>query len=125
MQATHKVCTNVRLIKFCIAVGPVNTFLSWKFFHPMSRLTYSIYMLHMFFMRIKMASTKTPLYSDDMEKVSTVANFFSIAYTYEAAELITVVMWPEMWVLFTWTLGSNPTQGIDVCPCLSILCCLV
>ncbi|XP_021937403.1 O-acyltransferase like protein-like isoform X2 [Zootermopsis nevadensis] len=59
------------VIFVCVAGygGPVNKFLSWKFFHPMSRLTYSIYMLHMFFMRIKMASTKTPLYSDDMEKI--------------------------------------------------------
>jgi hypothetical protein len=34
-------------------------------------------MLHMFFVRIKLASTTTPIYGDDLEKVSTVANFLS------------------------------------------------
>jgi hypothetical protein len=32
-------------------------------------------MLHMFFVRIKLASTKTPIYGDDLEKVSIAVNF--------------------------------------------------
>ncbi|PNF44093.1 hypothetical protein B7P43_G16235 [Cryptotermes secundus] len=50
--------------------GPVNAFLSWKFFHPLSRLTYSIYLLHLFIIRIHLISTKTPSHADDLSEVS-------------------------------------------------------
>jgi hypothetical protein len=38
---------------------------------------------------------------------------------------VTVAVRSEAWVLAGWLLGSNPAQGMDVCPSLSVLCCPV
>jgi peptidoglycan/LPS O-acetylase OafA/YrhL len=52
--------------------GPMNVFLSWKFFHPLGRLSYSIYLLHLLFIRIMTEPNISALHNDDMEKVSKV-----------------------------------------------------
>jgi hypothetical protein len=57
----------------CAIAGPINVFLSWKFFHPLARLSYSIYLLHMLFIRIPTERGISVTYNDDMGKVSKVA----------------------------------------------------
>jgi hypothetical protein len=61
----------------CAVTGPVNAFLSWKFFHPLSRLTYSIYLLHFSMIRIQLVSTKTPSHADYLNEASKIENFHS------------------------------------------------
>jgi peptidoglycan/LPS O-acetylase OafA/YrhL len=56
----------------CAFAGPVNAFLSWKFFIPLSRLTYSIYILHVTYMEVQLSAAKSVIQNDDLEKVSTV-----------------------------------------------------
>jgi len=56
----------------CAFAGPVNTFLSWKFFTPLSHLTFSIYLLHFSCIVVYMKATKSVIQNDDMEKVSEV-----------------------------------------------------
>jgi hypothetical protein len=64
--------------KLMLAVaGPINAFLSWKFFHPPARLTYSIYLLHMLFIRITTERSIRVPYDSDFEKASKAANFQS------------------------------------------------
>jgi peptidoglycan/LPS O-acetylase OafA/YrhL len=60
----------------CAAVaGPVNALLSWKLFHPLARLTYSIYLIHLLFIRITTERSISVSYDDDLEKVSKIVNF--------------------------------------------------
>jgi hypothetical protein len=47
----------------------VNAFLSWKFFTPLSHLTYSNYVLHLFCMAVYLVKAKSVIQNDDMEKV--------------------------------------------------------
>lgn len=50
--------------------GPVNVFLSWGFFHPLARLSYSIYLIHLLFIRITTERSISVSHDDDIEKVS-------------------------------------------------------
>ncbi|PNF44034.1 hypothetical protein B7P43_G16237 [Cryptotermes secundus] len=50
--------------------GPVNAFLSWEVFQPLARLTYSIYLLHLLFIRIRTERSISVSYNDDMKMVS-------------------------------------------------------
>ncbi|PSN40343.1 hypothetical protein C0J52_17060 [Blattella germanica] len=52
--------------------GPVNVILSWRFFQPMSRLTYCIYIIHVAFIRVKFYSLRAPLYYSDINKITEV-----------------------------------------------------
>ncbi|PSN39086.1 hypothetical protein C0J52_07350 [Blattella germanica] len=42
--------------------GPVNTFLSWSFFQPLSRLSYCVFLVHMAVQNVRMLSVRTPGY---------------------------------------------------------------
>ncbi|XP_069694765.1 nose resistant to fluoxetine protein 6-like [Periplaneta americana] len=50
--------------------GPVNSLLSWKGFHPFSRLSYSIYLVHYIFSLARHMTLRTPLYFNDMDVVT-------------------------------------------------------
>ena len=56
----------------CAFAGLLNAFLSWKFFTPLSHLTYSIYVLHISCTEVYIKATKSVIQNDDMEKVSEV-----------------------------------------------------
>jgi len=75
-----------------VVAGPVNVFLSWKFFHPLSRLTYSIYALHATYLRVKIFSIKHPVYSDDLDNVSIVVNFQSADISLRLSLVVVVVV---------------------------------
>ncbi|PSN39093.1 hypothetical protein C0J52_07347 [Blattella germanica] len=54
--------------------GPVNTFLSWKLFQPLSRLTYCVYLVHISYQTIRKSSLRTPVYISDIDMIP---DFFS------------------------------------------------
>ena len=45
--------------------GPVNSFLSWKIWVPLSRLTYVVYLTHQWLLLLFGATSRTPLYLSD------------------------------------------------------------
>lgn len=49
--------------------GFVNTLLSWEFFHPLGRLSFAIYLIHMDFIFEHIASRKATFYMSDMEGI--------------------------------------------------------
>lgn len=49
--------------------GPINYFLSHPLWQPLSRLSYSIYLIHIFIIWITMATTKTSLYFSEWNAV--------------------------------------------------------
>ncbi|KDR21237.1 Nose resistant to fluoxetine protein 6 [Zootermopsis nevadensis] len=50
--------------------GPVNKILSWGAFHPFSRLTYCIYLVHYPFMSYRQSTTRTPVYLNNINTMS-------------------------------------------------------
>ena len=50
--------------------GPVNTFLSWGLFAPLSRLTYTIYLIHMHIIFLFHYGAKSPMHFDKYYMVS-------------------------------------------------------
>ncbi|PSN39089.1 hypothetical protein C0J52_07349 [Blattella germanica] len=54
--------------------GPVNTFLSWKFFQPLSRVSYGIYLIHGICQNVRIFSTRTTNYLTDLNLIP---EFFS------------------------------------------------
>lgn len=50
--------------------GPINSFLAHPFWRPISRLSYSIYLLHLPVIWLTMASIKSPLYFTELTAVS-------------------------------------------------------
>ncbi|PSN39094.1 hypothetical protein C0J52_07346 [Blattella germanica] len=67
--------THTRFVPWLIGVGfgPVNTFLSWKLFQPLSRLTYCVYLVHLSLQTVRTYSHRTPVYVSDIE---TIPEFF-------------------------------------------------
>ena len=49
--------------------GPVNRFLSWKAFAPLSRLTYIVYLLHVNYMFMWSSTLRKPIYFTDLNHV--------------------------------------------------------
>jgi membrane-bound acyltransferase YfiQ involved in biofilm formation len=63
----------IYLYKFA---GLFDTLFSWKFFVPLSRLTYSIYLIHMTIVDSHMFSVMTTGYLSDYNMVSTMTVMF-------------------------------------------------
>jgi hypothetical protein len=51
--------------------GLLDKLFSWKFCVPLSRLTYSIYLIHVTIIQAHVGSTMTPVYLSDYSMVST------------------------------------------------------
>jgi hypothetical protein len=51
--------------------GPINAFLSWRLFVPLSRLTYSAYLCHYVVLLYNSGSSRAPGYLSDYTVVST------------------------------------------------------
>ena len=49
--------------------GPVNRFLSWKAFVPLSRLTYVVYLIHFTYLMVWSARLRKPIYYTDLDHV--------------------------------------------------------
>ena len=49
--------------------GPVNKFLSWRPFTPLSRLTYVVYLVHLNYMFAYKNNLRKPIYYTDMDHV--------------------------------------------------------
>ena len=49
--------------------GPVNRFLSWKVFTPLSRLTYVVYLVHVNYMFMWSSTLRKPIYYTDLDHV--------------------------------------------------------
>ncbi|KAJ8675743.1 hypothetical protein QAD02_011529 [Eretmocerus hayati] len=45
--------------------GPLRTILTWKYFSPLSKISYSIYLIHTIFPFLRVGTTKAPSYLDD------------------------------------------------------------
>lgn len=57
--------------------GPINRFLAHPFWQPISKLSYSIYLLHLPVIWLTMATTKSPLYFSELTAVS---YFFQLSF---------------------------------------------
>jgi hypothetical protein len=53
-----------------VSAGPVNAFLSWRLFVPLSRLTYSTYLCHYVILLYHAGSSRAPGYLSDYTVVS-------------------------------------------------------
>ena len=49
--------------------GPVNRFLSWKVFTPLSRLTYVVYLVHLNYLYMWSSTLRKPIYYTDLDHV--------------------------------------------------------
>ena len=49
--------------------GPVNRFLSWRAFTPLSRLTYVVYLVHLNYLYMWSAHLRKPVYYSDLDHV--------------------------------------------------------
>jgi peptidoglycan/LPS O-acetylase OafA/YrhL len=78
----------------CAFAGIVNAILSWKFFTPLSRLTYSIYILHVSCLAVYLRRAKSVVHNEDMEKVSAVLN------TNEQM-LVYIYVWRKTYICFS------------------------
>ena len=58
--------------------GPVNSFLSWSFFSPLSRLTYCVYLIHLNFLTMYIARMRQPFF---YTLTDTVMLYFSLLVT--------------------------------------------
>ena len=54
-----------RVLKDVFA-GFIHKFLSWKFFLPLSRLAYGIYLIHYSYLRAYTSQSRTPIYFSEM-----------------------------------------------------------
>lgn len=52
--------------------GPVNTFLSWKGFQPLAKLSYGIYLVHILIMEGELGFARSPMWVGEREGVSIV-----------------------------------------------------
>lgn len=73
-------------LKVLIA-GFINTFLSWKGFIPLSKLTYTTYLIHPILIMYYVYSRKRLILTDDLELVSMTYILF-IGYAKEKSRLI-------------------------------------
>lgn len=55
--------------------GPINSILAHPLWQPLSRICYSIYLMHFFVIRMTMASTKSPFYFSELNAVSCFLHF--------------------------------------------------
>jgi hypothetical protein len=60
-------CHSVRVV----STGPVNVFVSWKLFVPLSRLTYCAYLSHYIVLLVNIGSNRAPGYLSVYNVVST------------------------------------------------------
>ena len=51
-------------------LGPINTFLSWRIWIPLSRLNFAMYLLHPMIIFLCYLQYKTPMYYTDVSQVS-------------------------------------------------------
>lgn len=56
--------------------GPINRFLAHPFWQPISRLSYSIYLLHLPVIWLTMATAKSPLYFSELTAVSHIISLY-------------------------------------------------
>ena len=54
-----------------MCLGFIHAFLSWRFFVPLARLSYTVYLIHPILMYYHMEFRKRPLYMEQESMVST------------------------------------------------------
>ncbi|XP_069696161.1 nose resistant to fluoxetine protein 6-like isoform X1 [Periplaneta americana] len=88
--------------------GPVNSLLSWKGFHPFSRLSYSIYLVHYIFSFARHLTLRTPLYFNDMDVVT---QFFGeLVFTIILSAILSLVF-EFPFIAIERLIFSRPTDG--------------
>jgi len=90
--------------------GPINTFLSWKLFGPMGRLTYCIYLCHVMVILYKLGSVRVPNYYSDYDEVKHFMGDLIISVFFAAAISIlceSPLMMVEKMVFGTGKKGKN------------------
>lgn len=78
--------------------GLINSFLSHPLWQPLSRLSYSIYLLHLVVMMVTTASMKTPLYFSELNAVSVfrcnflpMTNFHEYCFVYSFSHSLEIM----------------------------------
>ncbi|XP_069118732.1 O-acyltransferase like protein-like [Argopecten irradians] len=70
--------------------GPVNAFLSWKGLIPLSRLTYSVYLIHPLVMQLRGYSAKSILYYSDFDMIY--LHLANLVLSFPAAFIVSVTL---------------------------------
>ncbi len=77
-------------LKRIYLIGYVQRFLSWKFFIPLSRLSYAVYLIHPVYIKAYYSSLRKPMYSTGITLLTT---FFGILMTiFLIATVVAVVV---------------------------------
>ncbi|XP_069696166.1 nose resistant to fluoxetine protein 6-like isoform X2 [Periplaneta americana] len=88
--------------------GPVNSFLSWKGFHPFSRLSYCIYLVHYLFLMGRQMTIRTPVYLSHMDLVT---QFFGeMVFTIILAAILSLVF-ESPFIVIERLIFSRPKDG--------------
>ncbi|KAH8038549.1 hypothetical protein HPB51_001813 [Rhipicephalus microplus] len=78
--------------------GPVNTFLSWNAFLPLSKLAYGVYLIHMPFIELMMHSSRERVYYSEFSQVTL---------------LFAVLVWCFLLSYFAFIACEAPTAALD------------
>ena len=73
-------------VKFYVVSGLVDTILSWKAFIPLSRLTYSAYLVHPIVIYVYYGSLERPFHYSDISVVSLTKKlilFLTVIYSHK------------------------------------------